>query len=83
MEVVGCSVAAKKTMTDGKRRVMDGGVLDSTNSQIESEIPSWKRIVAATHETGEIQHQISMIVLIVHSIVLGIGEGETLINQPG
>ena len=56
---------------------MNGGVLDSTSSQIESEIPSWKRIIAATHETGEIQHQISMIVLVVHSLVVGIGEGKT------
>ena len=83
METVGCSVAAKKTMTDSKGCVMNGGVLDGTCSQIESEIPSWKRIVAATHETGEIQHQISMIVLIVHCLVLGIGKGETLINQSG
>ena len=83
MEAVGSSVAAKKTVTDGKRCVMDGGVLDSTCSQIESEIPSWKWIVAATDEAGEIQHQISMIVLVVHGFVLGIGEGKTLINQSG
>ena len=83
VETVGCSVATKETMTHCKRCFMNGGVLDSTSSQIESEIPSWKRIIAATHETGEIQHQISMIVLVVHSLVVGIGEGKTLINQPG